>query len=305
MTVFDRLRERTRRTEGLLAVGLNPDRSRLPDDCREYDYPRRAFTRRIVDATHDSVAAYTVNPAYYADAEGWTALAETVAYARGRGVPVVLDGKYADLPDPSADLLDRVDAVTVSPYLGRAALRPAFDSDLGVFVTCRTPNPGAADLQDQRIATGENEGQACATGEKDFGDAGDEGDDESDGESDAEEPTLADGVADLAASWAADARADVGLLVGGSSDDLQRLRERAPDLPFLAVGGARNDPEVAAHVAPDGGANEAVGLVEATREVLYAGETAGRSRTPGRDDHAAAAGQSARRLARQLNRHRE
>ncbi|WP_128476349.1 orotidine-5'-phosphate decarboxylase [Halorussus pelagicus] len=303
MTFFDRLRERIRRTEGLLAVGLNPDRSRLPDDCLEYDYPRRAFTRRIVDATYERVAAYSVNPAYYADSEGWTSLAETVAYAQGRGVPVVLDGKYADLPNPDADLLDRVDAVTVSPYWGRAALRPALDSDLGVFVTCRTPNPGAAALQDRRIATDGNEASS------EDGEIEGERDEENDDESAGGDPTVADAVADLAASWATDARADVGLLVGGESDDLERLRERAPDLPFLAVGGARNEPEVAAWAAPEGGPNEGVGLVEATREVLYAGETVGagrgRGRSRGQDDYAGAAGQSARRLSRQLNRHRK
>ncbi len=299
MTCFDRLRERIRRTESPLAVGLNPDRSRLPDDCREYDYPRRAFARRIVDATHEKVAAYAVNPAYYADRDGWTALAETVAYAQGRGVPVLLDGKYATLPSPDrpnarADLLGRADAVTVSPYCGRGVLRSALDTDCGVFVVCRTPNPGAADLQDREIST--------------------EGDDEESDDEEAPEPTVADRVADLAASWAAaaatgdaassDSRADVGLLVGGSGDDLDRLRERAPDLPFLAVGGARNDPTVAGSVAPDEGPSAGVGLVEATREVLYAGETSGRGRRRGQGDYAAAAGQSARRLARQLYRKR-
>ncbi|UPW00989.1 orotidine-5'-phosphate decarboxylase [Halorussus gelatinilyticus] len=316
MTVFDRLRERIRRTESLLAVGLNPDRSRLPDDCREYDYPRRAFARRIVDATHDYAAAYAVNPAYYADADGWTALAETVAYARGRGVPVVLDGKYADLPNPDADLLGRADAVTVSPYCGRAALRSALDADCGVFVVCRTPNPGAADLQDRAIATDGDEAEVRdenrGGGDADRGDAGGN-DDETEGSDEAEAdhaPTVADYVADLAASWAADASpadavsADVGLLVGGSSDDLDHLRERAPDLPFLAVGGAKNDPEIAASVTPEGGPHAGVGLVEATREVLYAGETAGRGRNRGQDDYAAAAGQAARRLAGQLNRER-
>ncbi|WP_276301961.1 orotidine-5'-phosphate decarboxylase [Halorussus lipolyticus] len=284
MTFFDRLRERIRATDGLLAVGLNPDRSRLPDDCRDHDYPRRAFNRRIVDATHEHVAAYTVNPAVYADREGWTALAETIAYARGRGVPVVLDAKYADLPDPDADLLGRADAVTVSPYLGRDALAGLLDSNLGVFVTCRTPNAGAADLQDRELA-----GSGADTGG---------GDESADG------PTLGQRVADLAGDWAADAEADVGLLVGGESDDLEAIRERAPDRPFLAVGGARNDPEVAGHAAPESGPNAGLGLVEASREVLYAGETAGRRRSRGQDDHAAAARESARRLVRQLNRHR-
>lgn len=283
MTFFDRLRERIRATEGLLAVSLNPDRSRLPDDCRDHDYPRRAFNRRIVDATHEHVAVYSVNPTLYADREGWTALAETAAYARGRGVPVVLDAKYAEDPTPDADLLGRADAVTVSPYLGRDALADLLDSDLGVFVTCRTPNAGAADLQDRELA-----GSGADT----------------DADESADGPTLAERVAVLAEDWATDAEADVGLLVGGESDDLEAIRERAPDRPFLAVGGARNDPEVADHAAPESGPNAELGLVETSREVLYAGETAGRGRSRGQDDHAAAAREATRRLVRQLNHHR-
>lgn len=275
MTFFDRLRERTRATDGVLAVGLNPDLARLPDDCREHDYPRRAFTRRIVDATHEDAAAYVVNPAFYEDPEGWTALAETVAYARGRGVPVVLDGKWSDVAgDRDGDLLDRVDAVTVSPLLGRDALAPVLDRGLGAFVVCRTPNRGASDLQERELASGES---------------------------------LAERVADLADDWAADCEADVGLFVGGPSEAVEVLRERAPGLPFLVVGGANNDPEVAEYATPEGedGTNEArkaVGLVCVSREVIYAGETAGRGL--GQDTYAAAARQSARRLKRQLNRHR-
>ncbi|WP_137284839.1 orotidine-5'-phosphate decarboxylase [Halorussus salinisoli] len=309
MAFFDRLRERIRATDGMLSIGLNPDLARLPDDCREYDYPRRAFNRRIIDATHDHAAAYAVTPAFYADAEGWTAMAETVALAHGRGVPVVLDAKYSDVPNPDAELLDSVDAVTVSPYLGRDALAPLLDGDsgrsegLGVFVTCRTPNAGATDLQDRDLAGEEREAEPTEEGD---------GEEETTRGDDEERATLAHGVADLAASWADDAAADVGLLVGGPSEAVESLRERAPGLPFLVVGGARNDPEVAAHavseggegVAPHRGAGEAVGLVETSREVLYAGETAGRGRRRGQDDYAAAARESARRLKRQLNRHR-
>jgi orotidine-5'-phosphate decarboxylase len=296
-TFFDRLRERVRATGGVLAVGLNPDSSRLPDDCREYDYPRRAFNRRIVDATHEEVAAYTVNPAFYEDPSGWTALAETVAYVRGRGVPVVVDGKWTDVEagSPRTDLLDRADAVTLSPFCGRDALASVLDRDCGGFVVCRTPNRGAADLQDRELATGKE--------------AENEETREADDETEAQE-SVAERVATLAGEWAADCEADVGLLVGGPSDDLEALRAAAPDLPFLVVGGATNDPEVAefavpeerASAAAEDGLSEGVGLVEVSREVVYAGETAGRR--GGVDAYASAARQSARRLKRQLNRQR-
>ena len=284
MTFFDRLRDRVGATDGVLAVGLNPELSRLPADSNDHDYPRRAFNRRLVDATQDHAAAYVLNPAFYADSDGWIALAETVAYARGRGVPVVLDAKWNELANPAADLLDRVDAVTVSPYCGRDALAPLFDADdLGVFAVCRTPNAGAANLQDRELA-GDDAGST---------------EDEED-----ENPSLAEGVATLADSWAEDGAADVGLLVGGPSDRLEALRESAPDLPFFVAGGARNDPEVAEFAAPESGPNEGIGLVGVSREVAYAAESAGHGRARGQDDYAAAARQSARRLKGQLNRHR-
>ena len=269
-TVFDRLRERIRRTDGILAVGLNPALDRLPDSVSEYDYPRRAFNRRIIDATDEHVVAYAANLACYEDSDGWTALAETVAYARGKGVPVVLDGKRADIGNTSrqyAKLCDAADAVTVNPYLGRDAVEPFLDRETGVFVVCRTPNGGAADLQTRELASGER---------------------------------LAGRVASQVEDWAGDATADVGLLVGGPADEVEELRERTPDLPFFVTGGARNDPEVAAFAAAE---ESGVGLVNVSREVIYAGETATRGRG-GDDAFARAAGQAARRLKGQLNRHR-
>lgn len=303
MTCFDRLRDRIRTTEGILSVGLNPEPSRIPADCREYDYPRRAFNRRMIDATSDHAAAYTANLASYETPRGWVALAETLAYAEGQGVPVVLDGKRADFTaNRHADLLDRADAVTVSPFLGRDALAPVLDREMGAFVVCRTPNSGAADLQDAELADGAGraveasgvDGTAAATPPA-GSDAGSDGEDEEaeDGES------LAERAASLAAEWAAESTADVGLLVGGDPDDLEALRERAPDLPFLVVGGARNDPAVAEYATADG-----VGLVDASREVIYAGEAAGRDRERGADAYASAARQAAGRLKHQLNRHR-
>jgi orotidine-5'-phosphate decarboxylase len=322
MTFFDRLRERIRTTGGVLAVGLNPESARLPADSSDHDYPLRAFNRRIVDATHDHAAAYVLNPAFYADSAGWVSLAETVAYAQGRGVPVVLDGKWNELSNSRADLLDSVDAVTVSPYLGRDALGDLLDSDgadddssdLGVFVTCRTPNAGAGDLLDCELAPSEAESlfaDGGVSGEDDGGENGDGNNDDGDGDEEDEKPTLAGGIAPFADSWAEDSAADVGLLVGGDPDRVGAIRERAPDLPLLVVGGVRNDPEVAEFAEPESGPNEEVGLVAVSREVAYAGESAGSAGghrraggAGGQDRYATAARQAARRLKGQLNRYR-
>ncbi|MBI3966352.1 MAG: orotidine-5'-phosphate decarboxylase, partial [Chloroflexi bacterium] len=48
------------------------------------------------------------------------------------------------------------DSITVNPYLGMETLEPfAGYSDRGVFVLCRTSNPGSGDFQSLRVESGE------------------------------------------------------------------------------------------------------------------------------------------------------
>ncbi|EMA52054.1 orotidine-5'-phosphate decarboxylase, partial [Halococcus thailandensis] len=117
---FERLADRIDTADSVLSVGLDPDPDRLPDHLREHDLPRWAFNRRIIDATHDHAACYKPNAAFYEDADGWRALEETIAYAHGKDVPVLLDAKRADIGNTArqyATLLDTADAITVNPYL--------------------------------------------------------------------------------------------------------------------------------------------------------------------------------------------
>jgi orotidine-5'-phosphate decarboxylase len=77
-------------------------------------------------------------------------------------VPVILDAKRGDIGSTATnyaiEAFDRygADAVTVNPYLGHDAVQPFLDRvDRGVFLLCRTSNPGARDLQDVTVRTGE------------------------------------------------------------------------------------------------------------------------------------------------------
>jgi orotidine-5'-phosphate decarboxylase len=266
---FDRLRERIERVDGVVSVGLDADPDRLPDFLADHDLPRWAFNRRIIDATHDHAACYKPNAAFYEDADGWRALRETVAYAHGKDVPVLLDAKRADIGNTSrryAALLDTVDAVTVTPYMGRDSLAPFLDrEDAGVFVLCRTSNPGGADLQDLELASGE---------------------------------PLYRRVAALADLW--NEHGNVGLVVGATApEELETLRAEVPDVPFLVpgVGAQGGDAEAAVEY----GLANGVGLVNSSRGIIFAGENAPRG-----DETAyfGAAGEAARRLKRRLNRFR-
>ncbi len=74
MNFFDRLADRIEAVDSVVSVGLDPDPRRIPAPLREYDLPRFAFNRRIIDATHEHAAAFKPNAAFYEDPDGWRAL---------------------------------------------------------------------------------------------------------------------------------------------------------------------------------------------------------------------------------------
>jgi orotidine-5'-phosphate decarboxylase len=275
MSFFERLGERIAAVDSVVSVGLDPDPDRLPAGVADADLPRFSFNRRIIDATHEHAACYKPNAAFYEDGDGWRALRETVAYAHGKDVPVLLDAKRADIGNTArqyAGVLDDVDAITVNPYLGGDALQPFLDrEEKGIFVLCRTSNPGGADLQDLTLESGE---------------------------------TVYERVADLAAAWDA---GNVGLVVGATApEELESIRERVPDLPFLVpgVGAQGGDAEAAVEY----GLAEGVGLVNSSRGIIFAGEDAGRDAhgqaAEAGDAYFRAAGAAAKRLKRRLKEHR-
>ena len=273
MSFFDRLGERIATVDSVVSVGLDPDPDRLPAGLRDTELPRWAFNRRIIDATHEHAACYKPNAAFYEDPDGWRALRETVAYAHGKNVPVLLDAKRGDIGNTArqyAGLLDTVDAVTLNPYLGGDALAPFLQrGSKGLFVLCRSSNAGAADLQELTLENGTR---------------------------------LYERVADLAAAW--NERDNVGLVVGATApEELAAVGERVPELPFLVPGvGAQGGVEQA---AVEYGLVDGVGLVNSSRGIIFAGERAG-GRTGERDldRYFGAAGEATERLRRQLNRHR-
>ncbi|PSQ01305.1 orotidine-5'-phosphate decarboxylase [Halobacteriales archaeon QS_5_70_17] len=267
---FDRLRERIETVDSVVSVGLDPDPDRLPESVRDRDLPRWAFNRRIIDATHEHAACYKPNAAFYEDSDGWRALRETVAYAEGKGVPVLLDAKRADIGNTArryARALDDdglgADAITVTPYLGRDALEPFLSrAEKGVFVLCRTSNAGGADFQNLRVS---------------------------------DEKRLYEYVAQRAAEW--NGRDNVGLVVGATApEELERVRELA-DLPFLVpgVGAQGGDAEAAVEYGLADRGGTGVGIVNSSRGIIFAG---------GGEDFAGAAGAAAKRLKTRLNQYR-
>lgn len=259
MGFFDRLASRISSADSVVCVGLDADRDRLPDHLLDRDLPQWAFNRRIIDATHEHAAAYKPNAAFYEDVDGWQALEETIAYAHGKDVPVILDAKRGDIGNTArqyARILDTADAITVNPYMGQDSLQPFFaKGDAGVFVLCRTSNPGAADLQDRELADG---------------------------------TLVYERVAELANEW--NDAGNVGLVVGATApEELESIRTAVPDLPFLVpgIGAQGGDAEAAVTY----GLADGVGLINSSRGIIFAGEGESFDRAAG-----AAAKQLKRRL---------
>ncbi|HTQ09523.1 MAG TPA: orotidine-5'-phosphate decarboxylase [Fimbriimonadaceae bacterium] len=148
------------------SVGLDPDPALMPSwliDRREPKGVLVKFGEIVIDAVAGLVPVVKPQSAFYEafGSEGIAALETTMAYAREKGLIVLLDVKRGDIGSTSKAYarayLHRggsgleADAITLNPYLGRDSLEPfvdaAYEFGKGVFVCVMTSNPGAGDVQ--------------------------------------------------------------------------------------------------------------------------------------------------------------
>ena len=149
---FAALAQRARACNSLLCVGLDPHPDQLPQPSAA---AARDYCLRLIAACAPFACAFKPNSAFFEvhGAAGMQALAEVIA-AVPAGIPVVLDAKRGDIASTAAayaraafDTLG-AHAITASPYLGADSIAPfTARADRGVFVLCKTSNPGAGDLQ--------------------------------------------------------------------------------------------------------------------------------------------------------------
>ncbi len=150
------------KNDSLLCVGLDPDFPRLPETVKRASDPLFYFNKAIIDATAGLVCCFKPNSAFYesAGAEGISQLKQTCDYIREKypDVPILLDYKRGDIGNTNEHYAQfafgylGVDAVTIHPYLGREANEAYLNyKDKGLFVLCRTSNPGAGEFQDLKV----------------------------------------------------------------------------------------------------------------------------------------------------------
>ena len=241
MAFHERLHRAWARSGSMLCVGLDPDPTRLPPAVKNSVFD---FCAAIVDATADTVCAFKPQIAYFAAAGGERELERLCTYIRDHhpDVLLVLDAKRGDI-GPTAqqyarEAFDRYGAhvVTVNPYLGGDTIEPFIrHPDGGVFVLCRTSNPGSGDFQSLEV----------------------------------ESEPLYLRVARRVREW--NEIGDCGLVVGATyAEELRRVRAVVGDLPLLVpgVGAQGGDVEATVDAGCDSTGNGMV--INSSRAILYA-----------------------------------
>src|SRR2546427_8977625 len=221
----------------LVCVGIDPNPERITGDTAG----ALRHCREVVRKNEEHVCCYKPNSAFWEQfgPDGWQALLELRDEAPR--TPFLFDGKRGDVGNTMRAYALTVfgtlamDAATVNPYLGADSIEEfARYEDRGVYVVCRSSNPGATDLQHLE----------------------------------AKGRPLYMHVAELAESL--NKHQNVGLVVGATAPDQIAEVRRASRLPFLipGIGAQGGDLEGSVRAAWNG--DPASCLISVSRSVLFA-----------------------------------
>ena len=242
MNFIEKLTGVSRKNKSLLCVGLDPDPKLMSDKVTVFE-----FNKAIIDATADLVCAYKPNFAFYEamGKAGLDALKRTAEYIPA-AIPVIADAKRGDIGNTAKAYAEAIfsyykfDAATVSPYLGFDSLEPFIQyHDKGIFILCRTSNPGAVDFQ-SLIAEVDNK-----------------------------KLPLFEIVALKAQQW--NTHGNLGLVVGATyPDELRTIRQSHPDMPLLIPGIGAQGGDLATTVRYGVDAQGERAIINSSRQILYA-----------------------------------
>ena len=186
---FDRLIENIVKMQNPTVAGLDPKLDFIPASIKEKCFEKYGktldgaaaalfeFNKALIDALYDIVPAVKPQAAYY-EMYGWQgvkALADTIAYAKSKGMFVITDGKRNDIgttmeayatahlgtTEVAGEAVDAfgADSLTVNGYLGTDGIKPLAnvckEKDKGIFVLVKTSNPSSGELQDMKLDTDE------------------------------------------------------------------------------------------------------------------------------------------------------
>jgi uridine monophosphate synthetase len=228
---FTFLEKRVDDCSSLLCIGLDPHVDDLSAPSAEL---ARDFCLNLVKQTSRYAAAFKPNAAFFEvfGADGWTALKQVVEAIQeesnryGSLIPVILDAKRGDIASTAEAYATSafenlgVHCITLNPYLGKDSIDPFIqNSEKGVFLLCKTSNPGAGDLQDLMVDGGQWTADRVSWSTVDG----------------PRSIPLYEYVAKLAQQW--NTKNNIGLVVGATyPETLARVRSVVPNMWFLAPG---------------------------------------------------------------------
>ena len=253
MDFFKKLASASQKNNSLLCVGLDPYQTmRMITTESELV----SLNRHIIEATLDLACAYKPNLAIYEGMgkDGLSALSKTLDFIReiDPNIPIIGDGKRGDIGNCSLSYTKmlfedyKFDAVTANPYMGSDSIDPFIEhSDKGIFILCRTSNPGSKDIQELIVTQ----------------------------EGDPRTRPLYEVVAKLALQWNKKNN-NVGLLVGATyPEQISRIRQICPNLLFLIPGVGFQGGDIKKTVQSAVDARGRGFIINVSRQIMYAGQT--------------------------------
>jgi orotidine-5'-phosphate decarboxylase len=163
-------------------VGLDPQFEYIPDEIKKATFKKKGgglknaakaifdFNKQIINIIHPHVGIIKLQIAFYELLGFWgiRVYADTIKYAKQKGLMVIGDIKRGDVPHTSEayavahlgvvnfngrqETPFEVDAITVNPYLGSDSVLPfiklARKNGKGVFILVKTSNPSSKEIQD-------------------------------------------------------------------------------------------------------------------------------------------------------------
>ena len=155
---IDSLYQQIKVKESFLCVGLDVDLNKIPPHLLNEKDPIFSFSKGIIDATHSFTVAYKPNLAFFEayGLKGWKAFEKTIDYLN-KNYPnhfIIADAKRGDIGNTAGRYAKAffenfgVDAVTISPYMGRDSIEPFLSyKDKYAVLLALTSNEGSRDFQ--------------------------------------------------------------------------------------------------------------------------------------------------------------
>ena len=155
---IDSLYQQIKVKESFLCVGLDVDLNKIPPHLLNEKDPIFSFSKGIIDATHSFTVAYKPNLAFFEayGLKGWQAFEKTIDYLN-KNYPnhfIIADAKRGDIGNTAGRYAKAffenfgVDAVTISPYMGRDSIEPFLSyKDKYAVLLALTSNEGSRDFQ--------------------------------------------------------------------------------------------------------------------------------------------------------------